>query len=362
MIAALRDAGHTVEIVEPKRVDALQTSRGKQLLPKLLYELLELGYSGLEFVRLTSAVLRFRPDAIYERANVYMLSGLWTARLFSLPLLLEANAPLAEERGRFGSLALPRIAAWTEAAAWRGADCVLPVTAVLGRYMERAGVSPAKIVVTSNGVDLDRFGLGAPGSKAVLPFASQSGPVLGFVGYIRAWHGLPHIVDLMAGDEALRSTRLLVVGDGPGRPALEERARALGLSDRVHVTGVVPRDELVSYIRNFDIALLPEVTPYASPLKLFEYMALGRAIIAPDAENIREILEHGRDSLLFEPNNTAALGAAVCKLVADSELRQRLGEAAAAKITANNVTWRRNAERAVEIVRKLCAEQRYRHH
>jgi len=95
MIAAFRAAGHSVVIIEPERVDALKPSRGKQLMPRLLYELLEFGYSGLELSRLIRAILRTRPDGIYERANIYMLSGLWAARLFSLPLLLEVNAPLA---------------------------------------------------------------------------------------------------------------------------------------------------------------------------------------------------------------------------------------------------------------------------
>ncbi|HKX36981.1 MAG TPA: hypothetical protein VJM79_10015, partial [Rhizorhapis sp.] len=104
MIAALKQQGVSVRMVEPQRVDAMKPARQKQLLPKLVYELLEFGYSGLEFFKLAAAILRERPDAIYERENIYMLSGVWAARLFSLPLLLEVNAPLAEERGKFGGL------------------------------------------------------------------------------------------------------------------------------------------------------------------------------------------------------------------------------------------------------------------
>ena len=353
MIAALRAGGHSVVVVEPERVDALQPSRGKQVMPRLLYELLEFGYSGIEFLQLVRAIRKTRPDGIYERANVYMLSGVWAARLYSLPLLLEVNAPLAEEREKFGGLAMPRLARWTEAAAWRRADRVLPVTAVLAKYIERAGVSASRIVVTPNGVDRSRFAPDATGNPATLPFGAHDGAVLGFVGYIREWHGLPHIVDLMAEDEALKNARLLVVGDGPGRAALERRAAALGVTDRVHVTGIVERDHLAPYICAFDIALQPEVTPYASPLKVFEYMALGRAIVAPDAENIREILENDKDSLLFRPDDTQALGAAVRRLVADAALRRRLGSAAAAKIAARDLTWRHNAESAVRLIGEL---------
>jgi glycosyltransferase involved in cell wall biosynthesis len=282
-----------------------------------------------------------------------MLSGVWVAGLFSLPLLLEVNAPLADERETFGGLAMPKLARWTEAAAWRSADRVLPVTAVLARLVERAGVERLRIVVTPNGVNPERFAISPTGAAASLPFGAQNGPILGFVGYIREWHGLPHIVDLMAKDDALKCTRLLIVGDGPGRMALERRAITLGVSKRVHVTGIVERDELAPYIRAFDIALQPEVTAYASPLKLFEYMVLGRAILAPDTENIREILEDEKDSLLFQPDNTKALGAAVRRLVTDSALRQRLGAAAAAKIVARDLTWRHNAEKVVGLISEL---------
>jgi glycosyltransferase involved in cell wall biosynthesis len=350
MIAALRRLGASVCMVEPERVDAMKPARQKQLLPKLVYELLEFGYSGLEFFKLAAAILREWPDAIYERENIYMLSGVWAARLFSLPLLLEVNAPLAEERGKFGGLAMPAFARWTEEVAWRNATMVLPVTGVLGGIIEKAGVPPSRILVTSNGVDTDAFRLVEAGQRPVLPQTFKSGPVLGFVGYVRAWHGLPQVVDLLATDPLLAQASLLVVGDGPARGDLEAQAQQLGVDGRVQVCGVIGRDGLAGYISTFDIALQPEVTAYASPLKLFEYMALGRAIIAPDAPNIREILTHEVDALLFEPNNPESLAVAIRRLAGDGALRTRLGAAAAEKIHREDISWMRNARRVISLV------------
>jgi len=352
MIAALKQQGVSVRMVEPERVDAMKPARKKQVIPKLVYELLEFGYSGLEFFKLVSAILRERPDAIYERENIYMLSGVWAARLFSLPLLLEVNAPLAEERGKFDGLAMPGFARWTEEVLWRSATYVLPVTGVLGGYIEKAGVPSSRIVVTSNGVDTDAFRLVEAGARPRLPDAFEAGPVLGFVGYVRAWHGLPQVVELLGADPILAQASLLVVGDGPARGDLEDQARRLCVQDRVQVCGVIGRDRLAGYISTFDIALQPEVTAYASPLKLFEYMALGRAIIAPDAPNIREILTHEVDALLFEPNNPESLAAAIRRLVGDGALRARLGAAAADKIQREDITWARNARRAISLVQR----------
>ena len=351
MIAALKQQGVSVRMVEPQRVDAMKPARKKQVIPKLVYELLEFGYSGLEFFKLAAAILRERPDAIYERENIYMLSGVWAARLFSLPLLLEVNAPLAEERGKFDGLAMPAFARWTEEVAWRNATYVLPVTAVLGGIIQKAGVPASRIVVTSNGVDTDAFRLVDAQARPRLPDAFKAGPVLGFVGYVRAWHGLPQVVDLLGADPVLAQASLLVVGDGPARGDLEAQAKRLGVEDRVQVCGVIGRDGLAGYISTFDIALQPEVTAYASPLKLFEYMALGRAIIAPDAPNIREILTHEVDALLFEPNNPESLAAAIRRLVGDGALRARLGAAAAGKIQREDISWSRNARRVISLVR-----------
>ena len=351
LVKALQREGASVRMVGPRRVDAMAESRGKRLVPKHVYELLELGYSGIELVKLAKAIWKKRPDAIYERANVYTLSGVWAARLFSLPLILEVNAPLAEERGKFGGLALPRIARWSEELAWRAADYVLPVTGVLRGLIERAGASSSRILVTSNGIDVERFCGPQRSDRALLPSSFGPGPVLGFVGYVRAWHGLPQIVRLLALDPLLAKANLLIVGDGPGVPEIVGQAKELGIAERLHVTGVVGRDMLAPYISLFDIALQPEVTPYASPLKLFEYMALSRAIVAPNAPNIREILTHGTDGLLFEPNDPASLAQAIRALAADPGLRARLGSAARRKIVEEDITWARNARRVISLIR-----------
>jgi glycosyltransferase involved in cell wall biosynthesis len=98
-------------------------------------------------------------------------------------------------------------------------------------------------------------------------------------------------------------------------------------------------------VSGFDIALQPRAVGYASPLKLFEYMAAGRAIVAPDQPNIREILTHGRDALLFDPTREGAMWASIASLIADPALRSRLGAAARSTLTQADFTWLGNARR-----------------
>ena len=153
LIHALRGLGHEVIVVEPHRVDATAQTLERRLIPQFLYELAEICYSLVEFVKLAIAAIRHRPDALYERANLFMLSGLWTARLFQIPYLLEVNSPLAEERARSGGLSWPRLAAWTEQTCWKGATMAMPVTQALAGHLLRSGVLPERIAVTPNGVN-----------------------------------------------------------------------------------------------------------------------------------------------------------------------------------------------------------------
>ncbi len=365
MVAALRQAGHTVRVVGPpgyERAGLGGESRAVALarrhMPGFLMELAELAYSAPSYLRLARACAEFRPDVIYERYNLFYLAGAILARRHRLPLLLEVNAPLAHERARFGNLTLHRLARWAEAYVWRAADRVLPVTQVLAEHIMQAGVPAERIVVVPNGIDLAEFQ--APDATRE---AGTDDIVLGFVGFVRDWHGLDAVVRAIAAFKATRRVKLMVVGEGPARPGLETLAAALGVSDLVRFTGLAARADLPRLVAGFDVALQPASVAYASPLKVFEYMAAGRAIVAPDQPNIREVLAHERTALLFDPAVPGAMWAAVERLVTDPALRARLGTAARAEVLHRDLTWAGNARRAValaetEIARRTAASAR----
>jgi len=179
--------------------------------------------------------------------------------------------------------------------------------------------------------------------------------VLGFTGFIRGWNAVDRIVDVVAAHGERLGLRVLVVGDGPAHDDLVRHADKLGVADRLTITGVVERDDIARHVAAFDIAVIPGLTPYSSPLKLFEYMALGRAVVAPDTANIREILTDGQDAVLFDPAGKGAMEAALLRLCEDDALRRRIGEAARARVDAVPLTWRRNAERVADLAGKAVA-------
>jgi len=360
MIHALRQQGHEVVIVAPPSAetesfgsDAGAVALLKRWLPKWFYELMELGYSLVAYRRLAKAVRQHRPDCLYERYNLFLPAGVWLARKHKLPLLLEINAPILEERSRYDGLALKRLARWSQAYAWRNADVALPVTRVLGDIVASYGVPEERIVVIPNGINGERFGAAPDVGAAKRALGLDGKLVLGFTGFVRDWHGLDKVIDLIAVDPPAAQRHLLVVGDGPARAALEKQARELGIADRVTFTGIVGRDDVARHVAAFDIALQPAVVAYASPLKLFEYLALGKAIVGPAQPNIEEILTQDQNAVLFDPDSTASLAAAVERLCADPVLRDKVAAGARATIVEQKLTWHENALRVVDLFGKL---------
>jgi glycosyltransferase involved in cell wall biosynthesis len=374
LIGALRRQGHAVDVVGPAFYEQAGFGGGdrslvatlKARLPAAAYELAELGYNALSIAAILRAGrghgpsrqgLGGPPDAIYERYNLFHLAGLAARRGLKRPLLLEVNSPLAEERTRHGNLKLVSLARRVEAMTWRGADLVLPVTDVLADHVRAAGVPDERIHVVPNGID-PRLYASLDGLAWRQRLQLGSGEIaIGFVGFVRPWHGLDRVLDRMARDRRA-NLRLIVAGDGPAIPDLTAQAKSLGIASRVQFLGLVGRADIPPLLAAFDIALQPHVVAYASPLKLFEYMAASRAIVAPSTPNIREVLTDNVDALLVPPDDPDALWQAIAALADDATVRARLGAGARRTLDRRDYTWDGNARRVAALADDLVRVKR----
>ena len=356
LITALKAQGHEIIMAEPQAIESKSFGNSsstvaliRKLLPGFLHEFIEFSYALFDYYKLAPLVAKHKPDMIYERYNLFFPSGVWAKKRFKVPLVLEVNAPLYEERKKHNGIQLDWLAKWTERYCWTQADYVLPVTQVLADKVIAVGASVDKITVIPNGINQERFGTAIDSSDVVSRYQLQNKLVLGFTGFVRDWHRLDKVVQAIA-DNQDANWHLLLVGDGPVRAEIEAQAQALGISDRVSITGIIDRNEVARYVATFDIALQPDVVAYASPLKLFEYMALGKAIIAPNRANICEILTDGEDALLFDPEAESAFTEQLATLCFDSQLRTQLGLAAAATIDRKKLYWQENARRVANLL------------
>lgn len=354
IINALKSQGHEVIVVAPQVTqnaefgsDGGWMSKLRSNLPKFISELLEFGYSFLAFFKLCHAIIKYKPDGIYERYNLFLPAGIWAKKLFNKKLLLEVNSPLYDERKKYGGLSLSWLAKWSEYYTWRNADQVLPVTKVLASYITKAGVPKSRITVIPNGIDPDRF----QSTNTEHDQRFQNKLVIGFVGFCREWHRLDEVMSLIA-SEKNPDLMFLIVGDGPVLEQLKHQALDLNMANNFHITGLVKREEMPYWLDQIDIAIQPAVTPWASPLKLIEYLAKGKAIVAPDTPNIKELLTHNDNAVLFDSNSTDNMIKSVKLIITNASLRQKLQKNAIQTINDLHLTWSNNAQVIIDIFKK----------
>ncbi len=371
LIQAFEEQGHEVHEVglvkhvqrswHPPKAEAPGRSSWGWItrMPRFVRELAEYGYNGIARRRIVGEAARFDPDLIYERYAFGNASGILAAKRTGLPLILEVNSPMVLELEKTRGLSFPDLARKVERYVFREADRVCAVSGVLRDMIVEMGVEGERVFVTPNGVDLELYEYGdraavRAAAREDLGVPQEAEFVLGFVGYYRDWHRLDLVLDGMRCPE-LAGAHLVLIGEGPAEEALREQARAHGLVERIHFPGKRPHGRIPDLLPAFDAALLPAINPYASPLKLHEYMAAGLAVIGPDQENIREVLTQGENALLVPPGDAEALQAAMGELVADPELRSQLGGRARQTVIERDLTWGGNVRRVLRAFGEVAA-------
>ena len=286
----------------------------------------------------TDALSRLEPlDMVYERYSLWSHAGMTFARVRDIPGILEVNAPLIEEhaahRGPVDRVKATQVARRV----WDAASTILAVSDGVASYLTRQGVARDRIVVTRNGVDVDRFG------PHVIPHRPRTEDcfTIGFVGSLKTWHGLDTFIDAFANVVRQVPARLVIIGDGPARQAVASRVDALGLETMVEFVGAVDLEEIPGWLASMDAAVAPypPMTDfYFSPLKVYEYLAAGLPVVASRIGELATLIQHGETGMLCEPGDNPAFADALVQLAGDPALRRRLGAAARAQVAASH-TW-----------------------
>ncbi len=363
MVNAFRKLGHEVQVVSPiggqtnvvnKHVNRM--AQLKRIVPSVAYEFMELTYNLFGYQILKKAVREFHPDFIYDRYITFNASSILAGKHFKLPVILEVNAPLALERQNESDekLYLNNIAHRLERWICANADKTIVVSSPLKDYLVSIGVNGDKIAVLPNGVNLDTF---KPEEKDKSIIDRLGIPdhrlIIGFVGILRPWHGLDILIDAFAklkGD--IENVHLLLIGDGPIRTSIEDKINRLNIARDVTITGRIEHSCISRYANVIDIAVSPMATFYASPMKILEYMALRKPVIAPDTDNIRDIIVDGIDGLLFAAGNVSALSSAMGRLVRDRDLQVSMAVNARRKVEMER-NWLENAKKVLCMVQEL---------
>jgi glycosyltransferase involved in cell wall biosynthesis len=249
-----------------------------------------------------------------------------------------------------GRRKLARLAA-REAAVWQGSEGYVTITSGLARALEEKLGPRPRLAIVPDGVRSSSF-------ADPFPAPLHDAPVVGYAGHLYPWKGVDVLLDALA---RVSDVSAVIVGghDAEGdRGRLESLAARLGIGHRVTFTGHRPPSEVPALLRHATILALPNPespisTRFTSPLKLFEYMAAGRAIVASDLPAIREVLQHERNALLVRPGDPQALAAGIQRLTGDAALATTLARQALED--AADYTWQRRGERLTALFDEVLA-------
>ncbi len=322
--------------------------------------------SNHEFVsQAISTLENITPAFIYQRYSLNSYLGVKLSRIYKVPFVLEYNGSEIWIARNWGlPLKYEELSIKIENLNLRIADLIVVVSQPMKDELIARNFSAEKILVNPNGVDPERYSPEIDGNLIRDMYRLENKLVIGFIGTFGHWHGAEILAEaynilLKRRPDYEGKLHLIMIGDGLTLPKVKDIIDKYELRNYCTFTGIVPQEDGPSYLAACDILVAPHVpnpdgTPFfGSPTKLFEYMAMGKGIVASDLYQIGEVLSHDVTALLVKPGDAQDLSTGLEKMVNDQTLRVRLG-AEARKEAIAKYTWNEHTRRIIEKLQERC--------
>jgi len=359
MINAFLEFGYRVVYVGDARIDGLASTVVQEIVsPIRLLDFLDefqlAAYNFQFLIRSRGWLLRYNPVLIYQRHGILNFSGGLLAKRGKIPFVLEANASEVWVKSNWSRLVFKGLARRSEHTALRLAERVTVISQGVREQLAPYHLPDSVFVQNPNGVDPTEFHPSIDGTLVRHKYVLGRNIVVGFIGTFTKWHGVEILCEAaMMAVKNNERVAFLLIGDGDLKSFLESRVRTAGLENRIVFTGLIPHSQAPQHLAACDILVSPHLgfgsteKFFGSPTKLFEYMAMGKAIVASNLEQLGEVIEDGKTGLHCEPGNPTDLTEKVLMLVTDEGLRARLGRDARFA-AVQKYTWRHNVDRIIQ--------------
>jgi len=359
VVEALRALGVDLEIISNDAIAGIDASdKHFNIIPpetiggtRALFDI----HNNLVFTRAAVPLIeQAKPDFIYQRYARFSWAGVAAAVRTGRPLFLEYNGSevwVGKHWDRVGSLGLLER---YERLNLQAATRIFVVSDVERKNLEARGIAAEKIIVNANAVDVQMFRPGIAGVAMRRDLGIKDTDLVGgFVGTFGPWHGVVELAHAIKSLPENLPVRFLFVGSGSLHGEVERILQAERAAGKVIFTGAVTHERVPALLDACDILVAPHVPLadgsdfFGSPTKIFEYMAMGKAIVASRLGQIGEVLDDEETALLVQPGSVKELATAIVRVAESSELRARLGPNAR-EAAVKNHTWGRNARRVLE--------------
>ncbi|MEM3583978.1 MAG: glycosyltransferase family 4 protein [Nitrososphaerales archaeon] len=366
LISNLSKTNEVIALVQAEQSESIPVIRSSKIeIVKVLRSHRLISSSFNSFFSSIKMLSNHNPEIVYETAGGLFGIGCISKKLFNTPVIVDFHGFIIDELRMMNENKYYRvlIRPILDKIVLSSSDRIITVTPGLKkRFCQFYNIREEKVRVVPNGVNTELFKpIDQNKARYDLNLEEES-YYIGFVGNLAPWQGVECLVKaapLILRE--IREARFLIVGDGDLKMRLIEMVKDLGLSNKFVFTGKVKYEEVPKYINSCDVCVAPfkksiKLLYGASPLKIYEYLACGKAVVASNMIDIKNLLEQINAGVVISPEDIHELAYAIVRLLDDKKLREKMGMNGR-HMVVKNYSWARIAEKVEEICKELIEER-----
>ena len=317
-------------------------------MPEFVFEALELLYNIIAVRQIRNELKVEAPTFIYERYSLFMFATVWYAKKHNIPMILEVNDSALVERVRhllFKKLAC-KIEQWT----FQNATGLVFISGYFQNLAQKNYRNIAPSVISPNAADTEVFDPAKyPAEEAKASFGLTGKTVCGFAGAFHHWHGIDWFVEEVISELKNHPDLVLfLVGDGPRHQFIQDLAKSHDITEQILMPGRIDHSEIPKAVAAMDFGIIPDSNDYGSPMKLFEFMSMGKGMLVPDFSPVTEVVVDNQNSWLFKKRNKDDCIKRFFEIASNQEIQKQVGKNAINYIETSR-QWRHNVEQIIKL-------------